>query len=244
MTRTKTGIPGFDSLVDGGFVTGNTVLISGPSGSGKTVFGLQFLYTGVSKFNEPGVLVTLDSRPPELCAEAKQLGWDIEKLIADGTFIILDAASSKAGLPTSEKYALKRGYDMTDLVEMIHRAVSDNGAKRLVIDSLSGLNLAINDPIEVRTEVHRLSAFMNHLGVTSVFIGEIGNPSQLTRTGTEQFITHGLITLNLRESTKGLDRDLVIWKMRQTEHSLKKHPFGIGKNGIRVRAPRSKGKKS
>lgn len=244
MTKTKTGIPGFDALVDGGFVKGNTVLISGPSGSGKTIFGLQFLYTGVSKYDEPGVLVTLDARPPELCAEAKQFGWDLEKLIAEETIIILDAASNKAGLPTSEKYALKRGYDMTDLVEMIHRTVTDSGAKRLVIDSLSGLNLAINDPIEVRTEVHRLSAFMNHLGVTSVFIGEVSDPSSLTRTGTEQFITHGLISLNLREGTRGLERDLVIWKMRQTEHSLKKHAFNIGKKGIRVGGSQSPGKKS
>ena len=87
MTKTKTGIPGFDSLVDGGFVKGNTVLVSGPSGSGKTIFGLQFLYTGVSKYDEPGVLVTLDARPPELCAEAKQFGWDLEKLVAEGTIM-------------------------------------------------------------------------------------------------------------------------------------------------------------
>ena len=63
MTRIKTGIKGLDDLVGGGFVEGSTILLSGDAGSGKTIFGLQYLFNGASKYDEPGVLVTLESRP-------------------------------------------------------------------------------------------------------------------------------------------------------------------------------------
>ena len=56
----------------------------------------------------------------------------------------------------------------------------------------------------------------------------------------EQFITQGLITLNLSEANGTLKRDLLVWKMKQTPHSLKKHPFKIGKSGIEVSSKKKK----
>ena len=98
MNRTKTGISGFDELIGGGLVEGSTVLVSGRAGTGKTIFGLQFLYNGASKFNEPGVYVTLETRPRDLRLEAKQFGWNLEELEKKKVFVMIDAASSRAGL--------------------------------------------------------------------------------------------------------------------------------------------------
>ncbi|MFX1579428.1 MAG: ATPase domain-containing protein [Promethearchaeota archaeon] len=234
MTRTRTGITGFDDLIAGGIIEGSTVLLSGQSGSGKTIFGLQFLYNGITKYNEPGVLVTLETRPDEIRAEATQFGWNLHDLEQNNSLIIIDAASSKAGLPTSQKYALRRGFDMTTLAEEIYRAIDETKAKRLVIDCISGLGIRFNEPSEVRNELHRISALLRELKVTSLFISEIIEPDSQSRAGVEQFITQGLITLNLSESSGTLKRDLLIWKMKQTPHSLKKHPFKIGKSGIEV----------
>ncbi len=47
-------------------------------------------------------------------------------------------------------------------------------------------------------------------------------------------MTQGLITLNLSEMNGTLKRDLLVWKMKQTFHSLKKHLFRIGKSGIEM----------
>ena len=243
MTRTKTGITGFDELIGGGIVQGSTVLLSGQSGSGKTIFGLQFLYNGVTKYNEPGVYVTLESRPNELREEATQFGWDIQKLEEKNALIIIDAASGKAGLPTSQKYALRRGFDMSTLAEEIYRAIDETKAKRLVIDCISGLGIRFNEPSEVRTELFRISALLRELKVTSLFISEIIEPDSQSRAGVEQFITQGLITLNLSEANGALKRDLLVWKMKQTPHSLKKHAFKIGKSGIEVSSKRKSSSK-
>ena len=45
--RVKTGVSGFDELVEGGIPKGFNVLITGLPGTGKTIFGLQYLYTGL-----------------------------------------------------------------------------------------------------------------------------------------------------------------------------------------------------
>ncbi len=234
MTRAKTGITGLDELIGGGIIEGSTVLLSGQSGSGKTVFGLQFLYNGITKYNEPGVFVTLETRPDELRSEASQFGWNLHDLEQNNALTIIDAASGKAGLPTSEKYALRRGFDMSTLAEEIYRAIDETKAKRLVIDCISGLGIRFSEPSEVRTELFRISALLRELKVTSLFISEIIDPDSQSRAGVEQFVTQGLITLNLSEANGALKRNLLVWKMKQTTHSLKKHSFKIGKSGIEV----------
>lgn len=244
MTRTKTGIPGLDELIDGGLVEGSTILVSGGTGSGKTIFGLQFLYNGASKYNEPGVYVTLETRPNDLKIEAEQFGWNLKELEQKNILIIIDAASSKAGLATYGKYALRRDFDISTLAREIYRAVEDSKAKRLVIDCVSALGMKFDDPSEVRSELYQISALLRELNVTSLLLSEIVNPETQSRAGVEQFVTQGLISLNLFEDTGTLRRELLIWKMRQTSHSLKKHIFTIGKNGIEITAKKSSTTKS
>jgi KaiC/GvpD/RAD55 family RecA-like ATPase len=183
--------------------------------------------------------VTLETRPNDLRLEAKQFGWDLEELEKKKEIIIVDAASSKAGLPTSEKYAIRRGFDVSTLAEEIYRAVEDSKAKRLVIDCISALGMKFNEPSEVRSELFRISALLQELKVTSLLMSETINPDAHSRAGVEQFVTQGLISLNLFEVNGTLKRDLLIWKMRQTSHSLKKHTFTIGKKGIEIKARKS-----
>lgn len=234
MTKTRTGIQGLDELIGGGFVEGSTILLSGCTGTGKTIFGLQFLYSGAKRFGEPGIFVTLETRPKELRTEALQFGWDLQDLEDQKKVVIIDAASSKAGLPTSEKHTLRRGFDMSGLAEEVYRAVEEIDARRLVIDSLSGLGIRFSEPSEVRNELFRIGALLGELNVTSLFIGEVNDPSALSRAGVEQFVVQGLIVLSLSEVEGVLQRDLLIWKMRQTTHSMKKHPLIIAEKGIEI----------
>ncbi len=239
MTRTKTGISGLDELIGGGLVEGSTTLVSGGTGSGKTIFGLQFLFHGASKCNEPGVFVTLETRPTELKVEAKEFGWDLDELEAKNTLIIIDAASNKAGLPAYGDYALRRGFDISTLAREIYRAIEASKAKRLVIDCVSALEMKFDDPSEVRSELFQISALLRELKVTSLLISETIDPEAQSRAGVEQFVTQGLISLNLVEDRGTLKRDMLIWKMRQTSHSLKKHTFTISKKGIEVQSSKS-----
>jgi KaiC/GvpD/RAD55 family RecA-like ATPase len=232
MKRIQTGITGFDSLIEGGLPEGTTTLLTGPTGSGKTLFGIQYLFNGAMEYDAPGIYVSLETRPDDLRLEASQFGWDIANLEKQKKFTIIDAASSKAQLPTSEKYALLRGFDMDTLAEMIYEVIKSTNAKRLVLDSIPGLMLRFNETSEVRRELYRISSLLNELKVTSLFIGEIATSEP--KVGVEMFVTQGLIMLDIVERSGILERSLLIRKMRFTKHTLKRHLFKIGKSGIKV----------
>ncbi|RLI50535.1 MAG: ATPase [Candidatus Thorarchaeota archaeon] len=237
VVRVKTGIPGFDDLIAGGFLPGSAVMISGPTGSGKSIFGLQFLYYGASSLGEPGIFVTLESRPNEVRAAAQSFNWDVSTLEKKGLFIIVDAASNKAGLPTSEKHALRRGFDTTALAEEIYNIVAESGARRLVLDSLSGLGIRFSEPSEVRTEVFRITSFLNELNLTSLLISDAGIHTPQSRAGVEQYVTQGLVLLRIHDDGPSLRRSLLVWKMRHTRHDLRWHQLHIDQDGLHVGAP-------
>jgi len=54
LQRIPSGIPGFDKIVGGGLIRDRVYLLAGPAGAGKTIFSTQFLYNGISKYNEMG----------------------------------------------------------------------------------------------------------------------------------------------------------------------------------------------
>jgi len=45
----KTGIEQVDSLLNGGFPEGSTILLAGASGSGKTILSMQWLFQGIQQ---------------------------------------------------------------------------------------------------------------------------------------------------------------------------------------------------
>ena len=44
LTRSPTGIPGLDELIEGGFPIPSTILVAGEPGTGKTTLGVQSLF--------------------------------------------------------------------------------------------------------------------------------------------------------------------------------------------------------
>src|SRR3954452_24037272 len=94
--RLPTGIPGFDTLTEGGIVAGRSALLVGTSGSGKTIFGLQFLVEGARQFGEPGVLVTFEEVPEDIVRNGDGFGWDLRRRIASGELTIIDASPDAA----------------------------------------------------------------------------------------------------------------------------------------------------
>ncbi|HLC65734.1 MAG TPA: ATPase domain-containing protein [Candidatus Nanoarchaeia archaeon] len=76
MKRIKTGIKGFDELVQGGFPEGSSTLITGSPGTGKSIFGLQYIYNGAIKYKERGLYLTFEQRKTDMMNQAVQFGWD------------------------------------------------------------------------------------------------------------------------------------------------------------------------
>ncbi|WP_297497566.1 ATPase domain-containing protein [Thermococcus sp.] len=234
--RIRSGIPGFDGLIEGGFPKGTTVLVTGPTGSGKTTFGVQFVYKGAELYNEPGVIVTMEERAQDLRREMKSFGWDIEKYEKEGLIAIVDGVSAVVGLPSEEQYVLEGNINAEDFLRYIYRVVKAINAERLLVDSIPSIAFRLRKEDEIREVLLQLNTILLEMGITSILTTEAPDPAhgRISRYGVEEYISRGVVLLDFIEKEVELKRYLLIRKMRETKHSMKKYPFEITSEGIVV----------
>jgi KaiC/GvpD/RAD55 family RecA-like ATPase len=235
MNRVKTGIPGFDELVEGGLPEGRAFLVSGGTGTGKTIFATQFVFNG-TKSGEPGVYLTLDERPDLIREDMLRFGWNLRKLEDDGSLKIVDGTMAKLGMPSDEEFSLPAtGFDLDKLLLELMRAIKKVRARRVVIDSIPALGLNFENEHEVRKAVLKMVYLLSRAGVTTMFTTEINEDSkQLGKYGVEEFVADGVIVLHYMGIGTQSNRTLHIRKMRATKHSEDLHPLSISDSGVKV----------
>ena len=92
VTKLPTGIPGFDSIAEGGLPFARATLVAGTAGSAKTIFAAQFLVSAIRNSGESGVFVTFEDRVEDLRSNMLSFGWDIAAWEATGKWTFVDAA--------------------------------------------------------------------------------------------------------------------------------------------------------
>ena len=200
MERIKSGINGFDALINGGFPRGHSILLCGAPGTGKTIFGMQFLYKGAKEFRENGLYVSIEEHPRKLISYAKEFGWkDIEKLESEKKITFLRVS------PSERKF---------DIAEIVRKKVEELNIKRIVFDSLSAIYLAFED---ITQFVYSFVNLIQELNITSIFITDSPPGSTLlTKDGVSEFVCDGVIHLQLNDVSKTVNRTISIKKMRGT----------------------------
>ena len=150
--RLSTGIPGLDEMTGGGFIKGDTILVTGPPGTGKTTFGLQFLISGIRQ-GENGVYVTVEETPEKIAADALNFGWDLRRMEAEGRLKVLQLQSDM----------LQAGG--SPILQCI-KTIRDTGAKRIVVDPISLYSINVQGQNELRRELYAFVNYMKANGVT------------------------------------------------------------------------------
>lgn len=236
LNRVQTGIPGLDNLMEGGLPEGRAFLVVGSTGTGKTIFCLQFLYNGATKFNEPGVYVTMDERPELIRQDCMRFGWDLRKLEQENLLQIIDGTSGKIGMPSEEEFSLPAtGFDLNKLMLEVMRAVKKTGAKRVIIDSVPALGFNFENESEVRKAVLKVSYMLSRIGVTSIMVSEVEEGAKgFGRYGVEEYVVDGVIVMHYMGIGTQSNRTLHIRKMRSTKHSEDLHPLEITEKGLIV----------
>ena len=222
--RAATGVTGFDDLIGGGFPTGDAVLISGPSGAGKSVFATQFIAAGV-QVDEPGVIAVFEEHPKEYLRRATSLGLDLDAMERQGRIKMI--------------YIRPLDLSPDETLQAIQDAVMEIGAQRVVIDSISGFELALAPSFrdEFRESLYRLVGALTGTGITVLLTMEVvQNATELRLSPyAVSFLADTIVLLRYVELGGRFRKSLVVVKMRNSAHSDALHVYDITAQGVVVR---------
>ncbi len=217
--RVKTGLPGLDNIISGGFPRNSVTLLTGTCGSGKTIFSCQFIYEGLSKYNENAIYMTFEESPESIKENMKCFGMDF------------------SDFERKEKVAFIKydPYKMDDIIDVLEGEIKRIKAKRVVIDSISAMGIYIRDLAEIRRLIFNLIELLHRLGCTSILISEmLTDQKGLSRFGVEEFLADNVIVLYYNRIDSSYSRFISIWKMRNSDHTTKILPYKMTKKGIRI----------
>lgn len=218
-----TGIDGLDEMLGGGVPRGHIITVMGSFGTGKTTFGMQFLMQGLIN-GEKGIFISLEEDVESITANAASFGWDLRPHLKDKKLAVikLEPADAKATVTRVK----------SELPEFIRKF----NASRVVIDSVSLLNMMFGDDAERRARLFGLCQQLKTTGATCVFTAEVkdDNPRS-SRDGLVEYVSDGVIGLRFNERDNGeVQLVIQIMKMRRLQHPRAIKPYSITDQGLEV----------
>ena len=227
LPKARTGISGFDEITGGGVPAGRPTLVCVSAGAGKTLFAMDFLVSGATLFNEPGVFMSFEETDQELVVNVASLGFDLKQLTAEKKVIVDHVFIERSEIEETGEY------DLEGLFLRLGHAIDQIGAKRVVLDTLEALFSALPNEAIIRAELRRLFRWLKGKGVTAVITCERGEGT-LTRYGLEEYVADCVILLDNRVKDQISTRRLRIVKYRGTAHGTNEYPFFIDHQGFSV----------
>ncbi|MEP6858686.1 MAG: ATPase domain-containing protein [Gemmatimonadales bacterium] len=221
--RLSTGILGLDDMIGGGVVAGDAVLLTGPAGSGKSTVATQFITEGLRK-GETGVIAVFEEYPEDYLARADARDARIGSMIKGGKLELI--------------YLRPLDLSVDEALAAILEAVKRLGATRMVIDSLSGFEVALAPTFreDFRESLYRLVGTLTGTGVTVLMTAEVPEGFDDARFTSEKvsFITDEIIVQRYVEIEGELLRVMAIVKVRGSAHSHEFRLYDITANGVVV----------
>jgi circadian clock protein KaiC len=226
--RLSMGIPELDKMMNGGVLEGDSLLVAGPSGTGKSVLATQFIAAGV-RDGETAVMALFEERPQGYTDRADSLGMKLEAAQEKGKLEIL--------------YLRPLDLSVDQITQEILDAVERVGAKRLVIDSLVGFEMALAPGFrdDFRESLYRMIVALTGAGVTILTTVEVEDTFTALQLShyTVSFLTDDIIRLRYVEIDGQLRKVLVVIKMRGGNHAKDIREYLISDNGVVIIQPRS-----
>jgi circadian clock protein KaiC len=219
--RLSMGIPELDKMMGGGIPLGDSLLVAGSSGTGKSVLGTHFIAEGLKR-GEPGIMAVFEERPEDCVRRAKHLGQDLETPQREGKLKLL--------------YLRPLDLSVDESLQAILDAVDEIDARRLVIDSLVGFEMALAPGFrtDFRESLYRMMASLTNTGVTVLSTVELDESFTEFRFShyMVSFLADDIIRLRYVDIDGVLRRILTVIKMRDSKHSKDIREYEITKNGV------------
>lgn len=211
------GVPGLDEMLGGGLPRGYSLLVAGPSGSGKSIMAGAFLAEG-ARCGETGVIAAFEQHPRRSHHRV------LANLVASGQVGVVDSMAPDLSID--------------EIVCLLLSEIRRLNATRVVIDSLSGFELALAPTFraDFRENLARMVAALRSVGVTVLMTSELEDrytDLRFSPYGTA-FMTDAIIVQRYMEVDSRLLRMMAVVKVRGSDHSNELREYSIDGGGLRI----------
>ncbi len=221
--RIDVGIDGLDRMIQGGIPRRHLIVAIGSAGTGKTTFGLQFLHHGLEN-GENCVFITLEQSHDAIMDTADDRGWGFDEYENNDQLAVVDLDP------------VEMANSLDNIRGELPGLIEDFDADRLVLDSVSLLEMMYDNPAKRRTEVFDFTRSLKAAGVTTMLTSEASEDNPYaSRHGIIEYLTDAVFVLQyVRSETRETRLAVEIQKIRNANHSRETKPYEITMDGISV----------
>lgn len=214
--RVSMGVPQIDEMLHGGLFRSSSTLLAGPSGTGKTILALNFLAAG-ARGGEPVIMASLQENASQIRQTLATFGIDQQQ------FEILYQSPV-------DLYIDEWVYELLD-------AAKRRGARRIVIDSINDLRIAVGEETRLREYLYSLSQRCSRLGISLLLTYETSELTGFTSVSEGEQVSNladNVILLRYSLEDSQIGREIAVLKTRGSGHDHFLRPFTISPNGVSV----------
>lgn len=223
--RIKTGVAGVDSQIQGGIPEHSLIVTIGAPGTGKTVFGLEFLREALRN-DEKAMFIALEQSDTDILQTAREFGWNFDHHVDCGDLVVIDLDP----------------LEMVGHLDTIRRElpvlIDEFGASRLVLDSVSVLEMMYDDQATRRTQIFDLLNSLKTVGVTPMLTSEASEESAYaSKYGIVEYLSDAELIFRYVRSSDDFRETrmaLEIQKIRDANHSREIKPYSLTATGMSV----------
>ncbi len=218
------GLTALDSLLGGGIDGGTSTLIVGAAGSGKSTLAAMFVAAAAER-GQASAMFLFDEAIQTLLTRCTGLGISLAPHVASGKVHVqpVDPAELSPG----------------EFAQSIRRAVEEQGARIVVIDSLNGYLNAMPDERFLSVQLHELLNYLGQQGVATLIIGAhqglIGG--QMTTPVDASYLADAVVLLRYFESRGEVRQAISVMKKRGGEHERTIREFRLANCKVEVGEP-------
>ncbi len=217
--RVSTGVKRLDTMLDGGYYRGASVLITGSPGTAKTTLSGAFAEAACER-GEHTLFIIFDSEYAEVIRNLASVGIRLDRYVKNGRLRMIPARD----ITVSAEIYLAR----------IKELAAEHKARCLVIDPVSTWSKSGND-LTARSVAERLVDCSKAEGITMVctrLLDEMFSPSERSASMQISTLSDTWIHLNYLVQAGERNRALSIIKSRGTAHSNQVRELILSATGV------------
>src|SRR5713226_5743209 len=220
----QTGIYGLDEIFLGGILKGNLILVEGAAGVGKTLMGLEFIYRGITKHDEPGIIVVFETSPRKLIRDAAGFGWNLDEL----------QQRNKLKIIFTSPQVLDKELRSPD--SLLLETAAEIGAQRIFIDGISLLRAVATGKGAIgngaatsyRELLQQFIEGLQRENLTAMLSHEVlAHQEESSALEVAEFLADTVIILQREHRHRSILRSLEVMKSRGQNYEAGKHTLRI-----------------